>query len=164
LNKRISLVYSHKGEIELENYDNYRLKYFLFIDSLYNLRFKIYDLTGIKISEFILTNDSLNVIYIIDNSYKNQITEVFKKYNQEKCLKQIVLDIFNSEIFTDSNNFKAKMHCYNRNIISAGNNIVYEISDLKYDKIFSISENGNSKKNYEISLTDKVKVKLKINN
>jgi hypothetical protein len=162
LNKNISSVYSHKGEIELENYDNYRLKYFLFIDSINNLRFKIYDLTGIKISEFIFTNDSLNVTYIIDNSYKNRITEIFKKYNHEKCLKQIVLDIFNSEIFADKESFNVK--CYNRNIISAENNKVYEISDLEYDKIFSISENGNSKKNYEISLSNGIKVKLKINN
>ena len=164
INKKIYSKYTHKGEIEIEGSNDYRLKYFLIIDSVYNLRFKIYSISAIKLSELILKRDSINIIYIIDNSYKGQILELFKKYNNDGCLKNIILDIFNTEVFSDSMYFNNKNHCYKRNIILNEKCKVYEISNLDNEKFLSISTIDFSDNYYEILMKNGIKVKLKIFN
>jgi hypothetical protein len=162
INKKLSSKYNYKGEIE--NANDYTFKYFLSIDSFSNLQFKIYDLSGIKLGEFILSDDSLDIKYIIDNSFKEQIFVLFKKFNNEHCLKEIVFDIFTSAILIENDNFNLKNNCYNRNFVTENGMKVCEISNLKYDRILSISEMRFSKRNYEIILNDGIKLKLKIIN
>ncbi len=162
INKKISSISKYKGQVEIKNSNDLKFKYYLIVDSFCNLRFKIYDLSGIKISEFILNNDSININYIIDNSYKSYILEIFNKFNREKCLKEIIYDIFNFGIFSDSVNFNKKIHCYNRNIVTSENIRVYEINDLKFNKVFSITAMDFYNKDFVILLNSGIKVKLKI--
>jgi hypothetical protein len=162
VNRKISSNNQFKGEIEIWDSNNYRFKYFLSVESATNLKFKIYNLAGIKISEFILKNDSLGIKYLIDDSFKVVILDKFKKNNIGYCLSKIIYDVFYGELFMDNEAFNKKVHCYNRNILLESNKKVYEISNLKYDRILTISESFVSNGNFEILLNNGIKVKLKI--
>jgi len=145
-----------------KNYFKFNAKY----DSLNILKLKLYSITGIKIGDFTLFNDSLLINYIINNDFKKIILKYFKELNSKICLNYFIISLLES---TEAE-FKENKLCYNleKNILKGnpGNNTVFLYSK-DYEKILSIKLNKRflKKSNLSIFLEDKhdIKIDLEIN-
>jgi hypothetical protein len=132
--KNLNKVNSYNGKIVSADLD---LNFFAQYDSLKNIRFRLYYLTGIKVADFTLMKDSLRFQYLIDDSYKGSFINFYNNYNNRICLYNVTNDLFTGNLFlTDSVNSV----CYNREFLNDDKKIVaLNIFTRTYEKIASIS-------------------------
>lgn len=113
----------------------FNLKYRIDFDSSNNIQFRIYNVSGIKFIDLIITPDTCKIKYLLDNTYRNDLVSTYNNLKNEFCVYYIIYDLFKGNLF-DKNDSE---HCY-RKIFIKDNYI--NISSLKNSETFGISGNG----------------------
>lgn len=115
-------------------------KYFLEKDTNNVLRLRVYDITGIKLGDFLLEQDSLKIKYIIDNSYKALVLEFFRKNNPKFCFYDLIDEMYYGNLFISN---KGNYACFLKEVIdSSRNTIKVSIMTRKYEKFANIEGSG----------------------
>ncbi len=107
------------------------VKFRVDIDSLKDVRFRLYSEGGIKLTDMTLNSDTIKISYIIDNSYKDEILSMFYNMNKSTCLSQVVIDFLNGRLFDT----QQKSICFNISNHSDGN---FVVSSMDYHELFEI--------------------------
>ena len=111
-------------------------KYFLEKDTNNNFRIRVYDITGIKLGDFLIDRDSLRIKYIIDNSYNDMIIKFFKNNNPKFCFYELINEMYFGNLFiSNSNNY----NCFLKEITnSSRDNVTVALMTRKYEKFANI--------------------------
>lgn len=111
------------GKLKILSDDNISGKFDILIDYSDNINLKLYSSLGLKICDVKIYDDSLKIIYLIADSYKNNIIRIFNDYNKKICLKKLINEILKREILK---------------------NRVKEIDNINCFKINNIEDNGKT--------------------
>jgi hypothetical protein len=122
---------SYHGNFKKISDNSILVKFRVDIDSLKNIRFRLYSEGGIKLTDMTLNSETIKISYIIDNLYKDEILKMFYNMNKGTCLSQVLIDFLNGKLF----NALQKSICYNISNHSDGN---FVVSSMDYHELFEI--------------------------
>jgi len=122
---------SFTGHIYDKEKQNFNLKYKLSYDSVNAVQVKLYDVSGIKLIDVVISADSFKVKYILSDSYKEQVYNFYTHLNREICVYNLIVDLFQEKMFDKSVN----PICYSK-VIDVENWVT--ISSLKYNQLLKL--------------------------
>jgi hypothetical protein len=91
-------IIKNKSRIEANKFsyliktNNHSLLANLKYDSLKNVSIKLFDQSGLKVLETSINHDSFEIKYILDDSYRSDVFENFKKINKEINFYQLIYE------------------------------------------------------------------------
>lgn len=122
---------SYHGSFKKIGENSILVKFRVDIDSLKDIRFRLYSEGGIKLTDMTLNSDTIKISYIIDNSYKGEILSIFYNMNKSTCLSKVVIDFLNGRLFDT----QQKSISYNISNHSDDNFVVFS---MDYHELFEI--------------------------
>jgi hypothetical protein len=160
-----------KGTAEILNKkypkeESTKIKFVSTIDSLKNVHIKLYTFVGFKIGDLELANDSLKVVSLYDDSYKDLIINEFDKYNSEIFMQEFIRKLFNGTFNEKREGIPRNSNCKYLEDSLIGRNEEVVILNRKCYKLFSIKKIMGKKikrsRNYEIIISKDLKINLEI--
>lgn len=133
------------------------------IDSTNCLRFRLYDNSGLKFTDFYIYTDSIKFNYCIADKIENSITDYFYVYNHEIIIKDLLMSIFKGISIK-----KSSIKDYNYDFeISDKDGFKYNISSLKNNSNINLCSKNYSFidsivvfKDVNITVNSKYKIQL----
>lgn len=147
LKKTSEISENYKGIIKQLNDEKINLRYNLKINDLRNINIKLYGNYGIKICDLIISNDSIKVNYLINNSYENDIINYYKSFNNKICIKNLLLDILNAKVYKNVNVRGNNENCYVIEKTENNDNFLILTNEkIIFLKIYLVKKNIRSQK------------------
>jgi hypothetical protein len=132
-------------------------------DSSLSARVRLYTTLGIKLADIFLYHDSIQIVYIIDDSYKNAIYGFYRKLNDEICIHDFMNDFVSGRIYTNEGK---SPFCYNFDL----HENILTVSSRSYHVLFILEKTGNTKKHkmnlvgeYHLTLPNSSEYFIKMN-
>lgn len=154
----------YTGDIKIVNDDSTKGKFSLNVDSLRNIRIKIYNFSGLKLGEFFLYEDTLDIVYLISKSYNKEVAEFYKNIKKDLCLNKVILELLEEINKKSDGSYQKKESCFNIEKNEIENKwIVY---NNKGKEIFDFSMKEDYKKDeyrfLKLNFREKIRIELKV--
>jgi hypothetical protein len=132
---------AYKGEIKIINEEKTNLKFKLYFDTLKTINIKLYSNAGFRVGSFNVYNDSISIIDLYDEKYKNLVNNIYSSINNEICLKEFLYNLFNKDILKEYNYVLKSNDCGNtlNNEVIGRNEITFYTKNCR--KLFTVVEN-----------------------